>query len=322
MASSIDEGDCTQQAPTMADALDNVPAASSLRLLRDVAALMKPRITAMASIVAAGAMLLASDDTGRSLSATDGALALCAIAMAVAGAGALNMLIERDVDVLMERTRNRPLPAGRLDPIWALVVGVALSLGALPILWSVGGALPVALTAFSLFVYVFVYTPMKRTSPWALVVGAVPGAMPALMGSTVVTGRFDIAGTALFVVVFLWQLPHFLAISTYREREYTAAGHKVFPAQWGIQATKLMIAVTTLLVALSGIALWPLGVGGPRFGIVAVALGVWFLLTAVPAALRTRARGEDDAWARKYFFGTLVWQTVLFAALAIDAVIP
>ena len=248
-------------------------------------------------------------------------LAVVAIAMAVAGAGALNMLVERDVDLLMERTRDRPLPAGRLDPIWALVVGIALSFGSLPILWGVGGPLPVALTAFSLFVYVLVYTPMKRTSPWALVVGAVPGAMPALMGSSVITGRFDIVGTALFVVVFLWQLPHFMAISTYRQREYTAAGHKVFPAVWGVKVTKVIIAATTLLVALSGVALWPLGIASAGFGVVAITLGVWFVITAVPAALQTRERAADDVWARRYFFGTLVWQTVLFAALAIDAVL-
>lgn len=321
MKGAIDEGACTQQAPPMADAPAHVLAVPSVRVLRDVAALMKPRITAMATVVAAGAMLLATyQKAPRALALADGALALLAIAMAVAGAGALNMFIERDVDALMERTRDRPLPARRLEPLWGLLVGGGLSLGALPILWAVGGALPVALTVFSLFVYVLVYTPMKRTSPWALVVGAVPGAMPALMGSSVVSGRFDIVGTALFVVVFLWQLPHFLAIATYREGEYTAAGHKVFPALWGIQATKMMIAVTTLLVAASGVSLWALGIAGPRFAVVAVALGVWFVCTALPG-LTQRARAADDVWARKFFLGTLVWQTVLFAALALDPVL-
>lgn len=288
---------------------------------RDFVALTKPRITAMASIVAAGAMLLAAQATTHHVSLTMGALAIIAIAMAVAGAGALNMFIERDVDVLMERTRTRPLPSKRMDAVWALIVGTALSLGALPLLWIAGGALPVALTAFSLFVYVFVYTPMKRTSPWALVVGAVPGAMPALMGSSVVTGTFDVWGTALFAVVFLWQLPHFLAIAVYREREYVAAGHKVFPALWGMPAAKLMIASTAVLVAASGVALWPLGVASQPFGIAACVLGAWFVVAVVPGALRaSRSRVEDDAWARKSFFATLVWQTLLFAALAIDAV--
>lgn len=290
-----------------------------LRTARDVVALTKPRITAMASIVGAGAMLLASNG---SFALERGVLGVLAIAMAVAGAGALNMLVERDVDVLMERTRDRPLPARRLDAAWALLVGVALSFGSLPILWHVGGPVPVALTAFSLFVYVLVYTPMKRTSPWALVVGAVPGAMPALMGSSVVTGTFDVWGTALFAVVFLWQLPHFLAIAIYRESEYVAAGHKVFPALWGMRATKAMMLATALLVAASGVALWPLSIASWRFAIVAAALGVWFVGVVAAGALRAHAsRAEVDAWARKSFFATLVWQTVLFAALAIDAVL-
>lgn len=288
---------------------------------RDLVALTKPRITAMASIVAGGGMLLAAQATTHHVTLTMGALAIVGIAMAVAGAGALNMFIERDVDVLMERTRTRPLPSKRMDAAWALVVGSLLSIGALPLLWIAGGALPVALTTFSLFVYVFVYTPMKRTSPWALVVGAVPGAMPALMGSSVVTGTFDVWGTALFAVVFLWQLPHFLAIAVYREREYVAAGHKVFPALWGIHAAKLMIASSAVLVAASGVALWPLGVASRAFGVAACVLGAWFVIAIVPGALRaSRSRVEDDAWARKSFFATLVWQTLLFAALAIDAV--
>lgn len=288
---------------------------------RDFVALTKPRITAMASIVAAGAMLLAAQATTHHVSLTMSAVAIAAIAMAVAGAGALNMFIERDVDLLMERTRTRPLPSKRMDPAWALLVGTGLSLGALPLLWLAGGAVPVALTAFSLFVYVFVYTPMKRTSPWALVVGAVPGAMPALMGSSVVTGTFDVWGTALFAVVFLWQLPHFLAIAVYREREYVAAGHKVFPALWGMPATKKMIASTALLVAASGVVLWPLGVASKPFGMCAIVLGAWFVIVVLPGALRvSKTRAEDDAWAKKSFFATLVWQTLLFAALAIDAV--
>lgn len=289
---------------------------------RDVVALMKPRITAMASIVAAGAMLLAAQGTPtHGVSLLQGAVGLIAIAMAVAGAGALNMFIERDVDVLMARTRTRPLPAKRLDAAWAVVVGGGLSFGALPLLYWAGGAVPVALTAFSLFVYVLVYTPMKRTSPWALVVGAVPGAMPALMGSSVITGTFDVWGTALFAVVFLWQLPHFLAIAVYRESEYVAAGHKVFPALWGMAKTKMFIAFTAVLVAASGVALYPLKVASLPFGIAACVLGLWFVVVVIPGALRaSRSRAEDDAWAKKSFFATLVWQTLLFAALAIDAV--
>jgi heme o synthase len=286
----------------------------------DVIALTKPRITAMAAIVAAGAMLLAPG----TVSAVDAVLALLGITMAVAGAGALNMLVERDVDVLMERTRERPLASRRMGAVWGLLIGSALSFGALPLLWVVGGPLTCALTAFSLFVYVLVYTPMKRTSPWALLVGAVPGAMPALMGSSVVTQRFDIVGVALFAFVLVWQIPHFLAIAIYREREYVAAGHKVVPAVWGMSAARGIMLGSALLLAATGIALWPLGLGGPLLGGVAIVSGVAFVvlclrgLTGLRRGAPARRREDADVWAREVFRASLVYQTVLFAALAAD----
>ncbi len=284
---------------------------------RDVVALTKPGITTMALIVGAGAMLLAPGSIG----VVDALLSLLGIAMAVAGAGALNMWVERDVDALMKRTAARPLPAGRLSGAWALVVGGGLSFGALPLLAVHAGPLSTALTLFSLFIYVLVYTPMKRTSPWALIVGAVPGAMPALMGSTAVTGRFDVVGTALFFWVFLWQVPHFLAIAIYREREYASAGHKVAPSVWGLSASQVLLAGSALLLAVCGVLLVPLHVGGPVTAVVATVAGAWFVLLSA-RALPAFARGTPaSAGARRVFFASLVYQTALFGALAVDAVL-
>ena len=282
---------------------------------KDVVALTKPSITLMAVIVAAGAMLLAPGH----IALADALWSLAGVAMAVAGAGALNMLVERDVDALMTRTAARPLPAGRLHWGFALVVGGALSAAALPILWAHGGVLCAALTGFSLFVYVLVYTPMKRTSPWALVVGAVPGAMPALMGSTAVTHAFDVVGVSLFAWVFLWQLPHFTAIAIYREREYAAAGHKVVSSVWGVRKALAVVVVSALLLALAGVALVPLHVGGVVSLVVAAGAGAWFVALAMKALF---ARDEDvDAAARKVFFASLAYQMALFAALTVDAII-
>lgn len=289
-------------------------ATSSLSTARDVGALTKPRITLMSGVVAAGAMGLAP---GR-MAGADAVLALMGIMMAVSGAGALNMLLERDVDALMLRTAERPLPAGRLHPAWALAVGTLLSAAALPILWLVASPLTAALTAFSLFVYVFVYTPMKRTSPWSLAVGAVPGAMPALMGSTAVAGAVEGVGLALFGVVFLWQLPHFVAIGIYRERDYEAAGHKVVSAVWGLEWARAIMVATTAMLVLLGVALWPLGVGGPLYGACALGVGAWFFVITVRGA---RSATGVNAWARRAFLGSLVYLTVLFAALGLDAVV-
>jgi protoheme IX farnesyltransferase len=237
------------------------------------------------------------------------------------GAGALNMLLERDVDALMVRTQDRPLAARRLPPAVALAVGGALCVASLPLLLGQGNALTLGLGLFSLFLYVLVYTPMKRTSPWSLVVGAVPGAMPALMGGTLASGVVDKAGLAMFGLVFLWQLPHFLAISLYREREYTAAGHKLFPAVLGLRGTQRAIVATAGLLSALGVALAPLGLGGVLTALTGVVVGAWFFLRCV-RGLRLVHRADVDVWARSVFFGTLVWQTLVFAALGADRVLP
>jgi protoheme IX farnesyltransferase len=274
----------------------------------------------MTAIVGGGTWLLAAP----SLDATAlmrGALGMLGVTLIVMGAGAFNMLIERDVDTLMTRTMGRPLAAKRMSPSFAFVVGLALTFAALPLLLVQGNPLTLGLAVFSLFLYVLVYTPMKRTSPWSLVVGAVPGAMPALMGSTLATGQLEVTGVALFSVAFLWQIPHFLAISLYREREYVAAGHKVFPTSVGVTTTKTLILATAAPLCALGFALWPLGIGGPVFAFIAALVGVWFTVVCAQGFASDDNRAAVDAWARKAFVASLVWQTVLFGALAADRVL-
>jgi protoheme IX farnesyltransferase len=144
--------------------------------------------------------------------------------------------------------------------------------------------------------------------------------MPALMGGTIAAGVVDKAGAAMFLLVFLWQLPHFLAISLYREREYGAAGHKLFPAVLGVRATQRWIVATAGVLSALGVALWPLGLGGVVTGAVGIVSGVWFFARCV-RGLSLVQRADVDVWARSVFFGTLVWQTVVFAALAADRVL-
>jgi protoheme IX farnesyltransferase len=145
--------------------------------------------------------------------------------------------------------------------------------------------------------------------------------MPALMGSTAVTGRFDVVGTALFAFVFLWQLPHFLAIAIYREHEYSAAGHKVVPAVWGMTSAKWIMLGTSVALAVSGVALFTLGIGGPAFGVVAALLGLAFVGLCARGLRRRTSRDEDDAWARAVFRASLVYQTLLIGALVVDRVL-
>src|SRR5439155_3385439 len=141
-------------------------------------------------------------------------------ALVVGAANALNCYLERESDALMRRTRDRPLPAGRVEPWVALALGVGVASTSIPLLGWATNALTALLALVALVTYVGVYTPMKQRSGLALFVGAVPGAIPPLMGWTAVTGRLETGGLALFAILFCWQLPHFLAISIYLADDY------------------------------------------------------------------------------------------------------
>jgi protoheme IX farnesyltransferase len=240
--------------------------------------------------------------------------ALAGVALVVAGANALNMYLERDVDALMTRTRNRPLPAGRLQPEVALYFGVACAVVAVPLLAVAVNPLTAFLAALSLVLYVLAYTPLKRKSTAALIVGAVPGAMPPLLGWTAATGSLDAPGIALFLILFVWQLPHFLAISIFRVDEYTRAGLKVVPAVRGLPAARLQIGVYSLLMLAVSLQVFRAGIGGPFYVAAALALGGG-LVTLAAYGL---GRNGDARWARWYFLYTLVYLPSLMAALALS----
>jgi protoheme IX farnesyltransferase len=279
----------------------------------DVVALTKPRITMMAVLTAAGAMVLAPG----AMPLTDALVSLLAIGLLVSGAGALNMFIERDVDGLMVRTRTRPLPAGRLNPPWGALVGAFLCALAFPLLVHSANAFTALLGAFSLFMYVLVYTPMKRTSAWAMILGAVPGAMPALMGYTASSGTIDPVAATIFAVLFFWQVPHFLAISIYRFQEYRDAGYVVFPDRSDYLYTRIGMAIGAVAVAVSTLALYLLDVGGGLYLAAALALGAYMLV----ATLRAFTDEHVARRARKIFIATLIYQTLLFGMLAADVAI-
>jgi len=276
-------------------------------LARDLLSLTKPRITSLVLLTAGGGMWLAP---GR-LSAGLAILTLVGTALAVSAANALNCWLERDVDGRMRRTRNRPLPAGRLDPGVALRFGVALGLASLPLMAWGGGLLTAALGALALVSYVGLYTPLKRVSPKALVVGAVPGALPPLMGWTAVTGRIDLGGLALFGILFFWQLPHFLAIALHRRDDYAAAGIRVTPVVRGDGAARIHAVAWTLGLVPVTLLLQPLGVAGLGYTIVAGVLGATLLAWTL-AGLR---RSAGTIWARGLFRFSLAYLTILFVAL-------
>ncbi|MEZ4272988.1 MAG: heme o synthase [Myxococcota bacterium] len=277
--------------------------------MRDLAALGKPRLSSLVLVTTGGGLWLAPGHIGP-LRAT---LTLIATLLVVAAANALNCFIERDVDAAMLRTRSRPLPAGRLEPRLALGVGVAVALSAIPALAFTANPLTAVLGALAFLSYVGLYTPMKRTSTAALLVGAVPGALPPLMGWTAVTGNLDAGGWVLFGILFFWQLPHFLAISLYLKDDYLRGGLRVFSVVHGERLTKIAMAASVIL--LIPVTYFPMALGmvGPVYGVAAAVLGLGFL----GATLTGIGKYAIGIWARRVFLFSLVYLTLLFVALAL-----
>jgi heme o synthase len=235
--------------------------------------------------------------------------------LTAAGASVLNQHAEREYDALMPRTRNRPLPAGRVEPGEALLFGVLLGIAGVACLALTVNLLTAMLGAFTLLSYVLVYTPMKRYSSLNTVVGAVPGAIPPVMGFTAATGALSPQALALFGILFFWQLPHFLAIAILYRRDYCAGGFKMLPC---VDNEKLELTHRQIL--LNGAALIPvtlvpamLRVAGPLYFTAAVLLGLAFFSFCVSCAIS----GERSD-ARKLFIASIIYLPVLLAVMMID----
>jgi protoheme IX farnesyltransferase len=278
----------------------------------DLIALAKPRVTRMVLITTAAGIWLAPSP----LPVARAVVALVGVALIVAAANALNMYMERDVDALMSRTKNRPLPAGRLQPEVALGFGIFCAVMALPFVRFGANPLTAALALLSFVLYVFAYTPLKRRSTWALVVGAVPGAIPALLGWTASTGHIDAPGLAIFGVLFVWQIPHFIAISMFRADEYARAGLKVDGVVHGLDGARIRIIGWSLIQFAASLAVLKTGVGGRFYEGAAFALGA-VLLAICGFGLRAMTREQTNRWARGFFIYSLVYLPVLFAAMVI-----
>lgn len=287
--------------------------------LSDFVELCKPGILGMCVFTALGGMGVAAT-IGAAPTPFPWAAALWGVlgtTLSVAGANTLNQYIEREGDKLMNRTKDRPLPAGRMAPNVALVFGILLGVLSEVILFAFVNPLTGWLAAFALLSYVGIYTPMKRRSTQALIVGAVPGAMPPLLGWTIATNEIGAAGVVLFLILLVWQLPHFLAISIYRRHDYGAAGIKVVPNVRGIENAKVQSLIYSLLLVTVSLMLVPLGVAGFTYFVAIAILGAWFFVLS----MRGFEPEANNKWARQFFFASLVYLPVLTVALVVDLMI-
>ena len=276
----------------------------------DFLALAKPRLNMLVVASSLAGYVMGGGDMSNAITVV---FTVLGTALVAGGASAFNQVIERNPDSLMRRTRLRPVPDGRLQPAESLVFATALSVTGLLTLGAGVNALSAGVALVTLLIYALIYTPLKRRSSFSTVVGAIPGALPPVIGWTAARGVLSEGGWVLFWIVFLWQLPHFLAIAWMYRDDYARAGFPMLPViepdgrSTGRQAVfdcaaRLPVSVVPTL----------LGMTNTAYFAAALVLGLLFLALTLKFA-RTRATSD----ARRLFFGSIIYLPVLWILMIV-----
>jgi heme o synthase len=282
--------------------------------LRDYAVLLKPRVMSLVVFTGIVGMIMAPAP----VDIWTAIIAVLCIAVGAGAAGAINMWYDRDIDRVMRRTMNRPLPAGRLRPGSVLVYGLTLAAAAVATMAAAVNLVAAGLLLLTIVYYVVIYTAwLKRRTPYNIVVGGASGALPPVIGWAAAGGDVGIGAIVLFAIIFLWTPPHSWALALFRRNDYKEAGVPMLPVVAGERATRnQMIAYTCLLLPVT-LAPVIIGMSGALYGIAAVILGTLLLRHAI------RVRNEASAAsARAMFFFTILYLFLIFAALLADALLP
>jgi protoheme IX farnesyltransferase len=282
---------------------------------RDFVALTKPRVMTLVVFTGLAGLLAAPVQLPAVLAFT----AILCIALAAGAAAALNMWYEADIDALMKRTANRPLPAGRMDRSSALHFGVGLGVFSVLLMGLATNYLAAGILAASILFYVLVYTVwLKRRTAQNIVIGGAAGAFPPVIGWAAATGDVTLLPALLFLLIFLWTPPHFWALSLFMRSDYSAAGVPMLPVIAGPTVTRQHIALYTLPMAVCAIAPWPLGLAGSIYGATAMAFSAAFAALSWQV-LRNRAAEPAGMTPEKRLFKfSMVYLFVLFGALVLD----
>jgi protoheme IX farnesyltransferase len=277
----------------------------------DLLMLTKPRLSALVLLTALIGFFFGTQSHLDPILLLDSILGISLVAV---GASALNQFLERDTDKLMRRTANRPLPSGRMSPSAVLYFGVLISVVGMTYLLVRVNTEAALWSAITLALYVFVYTPMKRQTTLNTLVGAVPGAIPPLIGYAAARGELTPQAWALFAILFVWQLPHFLAIAWIYREDYTRAGLMMLPRvdTEGISTGRQIVVHSLTLIPVS-LAPYILGMSGAIYAVGALAFGLGFLVFGVKfAASRT------DAAARRLFLASVFYLPLLLALMMVN----
>ena len=299
----------------MSEQTSDIPVSGAAGLIEggsvgDYVALLKPRVMSLVVFTAFAGMYLAPG-------AVHPVIGLCAVLCIAVGAGAsgaINMWYDRDIDAVMTRTMERPVPAGRLQAGQALGFGVTLAIGSVALMGLAVNWAAAALLALTIGFYVFIYTMwLKRRTPQNIVIGGAAGAFPPMVGWAAVTGDVSIGSIVLFAIIFIWTPPHFWALSLYRRGDYEKAGVPMLPVVAGVPETKRQIFLYTLVLAPLGTAPAFIGMASWYYGAVAAVLGCVFIAMAVGIL-----RDPGDVYAKRTFRFSLLYLALLFAALIVD----
>lgn len=266
----------------------------------DYFSLLKPRVMSLVVFTGLAGMLIAPGfgDLHPFLAA----VAVLCIAINAGAAGAINMWYDRDIDAVMERTKSRPVPMGRVNPDEALAFGIVLSLASVAIMGLALNWVAAGILAFANFFYVVVYTIwLKRSTPWNIVIGGAAGAFPPMIGWSAVTGDVTLYPIILFAIIFFWTPPHFWALSLFANSDYRRAGIPMLPVVKGVRRTKIEMLAYTLVLAPLSVSPALLGLASPVYGAVAAVLSGLFILSSV------RVLFHDDLKYAKIMFGYSVF---------------
>lgn len=283
----------------------------------DFFALLKPRVMSLVVFTAFVGMVAAPVAINPLLAV----IAILAIAIGAGASGALNMWYDADIDAVMTRTANRPVPAGRVTPGEALSFGLVLSVLSVMTLGVLINWLSAALLAFTIFFYAVVYTMwLKRWTPQNIVIGGAAGAIPPVIGWAAVTGSVSLESLILFLIIFLWTPPHFWALALFKSDDYARAGIPMMPNVAGQASTRRQIFAYALILAPVGVLPWLLGYTTPAYGVVSIVLGAGF----VWYAWKVLGMADDDRAMKpaKALFGySLLYLFAIFAAYLVDSVV-
>lgn len=285
---------------------------------KDIFALTKPRVMSLVIFTAICGLMAAPG----SIHPVIGFTAILSISLGAGASAALNQWYEYDIDAVMKRTANRPLPAGRMDRETALHFGVGLSVFAVLLMGVAVNWLGAAILAFAIFFYAVIYTIwLKRSTPQNIVIGGGAGAFPPVIGWVAVTGDITLMPILLFAIIFFWTPPHFWALALFVNSDYSKAGVPMMPVVAGRQSTRIQIAAYSLVLAACAIAPFVIGATGAVYGGAAIALSLAFTFLSFRVGVsKTEDPGAMKAEKQLFKFSILYLFT-LFAALVADRIV-